>query len=55
MVTLLMVETIPAVTYCEDCRRTYDTKGPWEDAHLTAAAGIPIRSRETNNISIEGC
>ena len=23
--TLLEVETIPAVTYCEDCRRTYDT------------------------------
>ena len=23
--TLLVVETIPAVTYCEDCRRTYDT------------------------------
>lgn len=52
----LLVETIPAVTYCEDCRRTYDTVAhgkicPYCGGEHTCL----IQGNEFNIKEIEGC
>lgn len=52
----LYVEKIPAVTYCEDCRQTYETVQYGKTCpHCGSGHTYLLRGNEFNIKEIEGC
>lgn len=52
----LMIEEIPAVTYCEDCRKTYDTVTHGKICpHCGSANTYLLQGNEVNIKEIEAC